>query len=129
MKKGKNNRTSTPGVELATSRSACKYSPHCATYALGIRRCKFSYIITYSKLKCPKHPFFQVQVSDHLTDNRDGNLIIRCCNIIAFLDSTRDRILTQIAFSRPTCRFTVSSNKGVSGFTDMLHKKMITCWE
>ena len=52
---------STPGIKPVTSRSASKHSPHCATYTLGIRRGKFSYIIMYSRLKWPQTPFFQVQ--------------------------------------------------------------------
>ena len=52
---------STPGFKLATSRSVGKRSPHCATYALEFPGAKFSYIIRYSRLKCPTTPFFQVQ--------------------------------------------------------------------
>ena len=52
---------SAPGIELPTSCSLGKRSPHCATYAPDIHRGTFSYLIKYSRLKCPKHPFFQVQ--------------------------------------------------------------------
>ena len=52
---------STPGIELPTSCSLGKHSPHCATYAPDIHRGTFSYLIKYNRLKCPKHPFFQVQ--------------------------------------------------------------------
>ena len=63
MKTETNNQTSTPGIEFATSRSVFKRSPHCATYASGICREKFSYIIRYSRLKCSKAPFFSSSVA------------------------------------------------------------------
>ena len=58
MNKGKIILMSTSGFELATSRSVGKRSPHLATYTLGFPRAKFSYIITYSRLKCTQTPFF-----------------------------------------------------------------------
>ena len=47
---------STPGIELPNSCSAGKRSPHCAMYAPDIYRGTFSYLIRYSRLKCPKTP-------------------------------------------------------------------------
>ena len=52
---------STPGIELATSRSVGKRSPHGATYASDINT--FSCLITYSRLKCPKTPVFPSSVA------------------------------------------------------------------
>ena len=52
---------STPGIELPTSRSVGKRSPHCAIYASNIS--KFSCLITYSRLKCPKIPAFPSSVA------------------------------------------------------------------
>ena len=54
MKKGENNKKSTPGIELADAGSASKHSPHCTIYALGNVWGKLSYMIRYNRLKCPK---------------------------------------------------------------------------
>ena len=52
---------STPGIELPTSRSVGKRSPHCAIYASDIS--KFSCLIKYSRLKCPKTHVFPSSVA------------------------------------------------------------------
>ena len=63
--KGKNISPSTPEFELPTSRSVGKRSTHCATYIYtsNFRRGTFSYLITYSRLKCPKTPVFPSSVA------------------------------------------------------------------
>ena len=63
MKQGKNILPFTLGIELPTSHSVGKRSPHCATYTSDIRRGTFSYLIRYSRLKCPKTPVFPSSVA------------------------------------------------------------------
>ena len=54
---------STPGFELATSHWGGKHSSHSATYVLGVLEAKFSYKFRYSRLECPKTPFFPSSVA------------------------------------------------------------------
>ena len=54
---------STPGIELPTFRSVSKRSPHCAIYAPELAHGTFSYLIRYSRLKCPKTPVFPSSVA------------------------------------------------------------------
>ena len=63
MTKGKNILPLTPGIEVPTFRSVGKRSTHCATYASNFRRGAFSYLMTYSRLKCPKTPVFPSSVA------------------------------------------------------------------
>ena len=54
---------STPGIELPTFRTVSKRSPHRAIYAPGFFQGTFSYLIRYSRLKCPKTPVFPSSVA------------------------------------------------------------------
>ena len=54
---------SIPGIEPSTSRWTGKRSPHCAIYASRVSGGTFSYLITYSRFKCPKTPVFPSSVA------------------------------------------------------------------
>ena len=54
---------SIPGIEPPTSRWTGKRSPHCAIYASRVSGGTFSYLITYSRFKCPKTPVFPSSVA------------------------------------------------------------------
>ena len=54
---------STPDIELPTFCSAGKRSSHCAVYAPNSYYGTFSYLIRYSRLKCPKTPVFPSSVA------------------------------------------------------------------
>ena len=74
---------STPGIELPHFRSVGKRSPHCAMYAPVVFRGTFSYLIRYSRLKCPETPVFPSSVADSHFD-----LFVFCLQHFVYLQYT-----------------------------------------
>ena len=74
---------STVDIELPTSRSVGGRSPHCAIYARDILRGTFSYLIRYSRPKCPKTPVFPSSVAHSHFD-----LFVFCLQHFVYLQYT-----------------------------------------